>query len=45
MTKKKYKKTHTNPKAANSHKKRIKARGGSVKQTKKGDKITLEYNF
>lgn len=38
---KKYSKTHTSKKAADSHARKIRARGGSV--TRKGNKLTYTF--
>lgn len=45
MKKKEYTKTHTNPKAAESHMRKIKARGGKVTKTGSKGKIKLIYNW
>lgn len=45
MAAKEYTKTHTNPKAAENHTKKIKARGGKVTKTGSKGKIKLIYNF
>ncbi len=43
--KKTYTKTHTNPKAAENHIAKIKARGGKVTKTGSKGKIKLYYSF
>ena len=40
-----YEAKHTNPEAAKNHTKKLKDRGATVKRTKKGNTIILNYSF
>ena len=40
-----YEAKHSNKKAADIHSKKIKARGGLVKRSNKGESIVLNYSF